>query len=61
MISPVIETRGAVMLRKCARAMILTADSLSLCGGTKSTMNSELLQMRDLLSRFSLWRKEYGK
>jgi hypothetical protein len=61
MISPVIETRGAVMPRKRARATILTADSISLCGGTKSTMNPELFQMRDLLSRFRSQRKEYGK
>ena len=30
MISPVIETHAAVMPRKCTRAMILTADSLTL-------------------------------
>jgi hypothetical protein len=30
MISPVIETHAAVMPRKCARATILTADSLRL-------------------------------
>jgi hypothetical protein len=57
MISLVIETGAAVMPRKCARATILTADSLSLCGGPKSRVNPESLQMHDFRSQ----RKEYRK
>jgi hypothetical protein len=57
MISSVIETQAAVMPRKCPRARILTADSLSLCGGPKSRMNPESLQMHDFRSQ----RKEYRK
>jgi hypothetical protein len=57
MISSVIETQAAVMPRKCPRARILTADSLSLCGGPKSRMDPESLQMHDFRSQ----RKEYRK
>src|SRR3984893_3917957 len=57
MIAGVIETRAAVMPRKCA-ATILTADSLS--------ASIELAQSRDVLSQFSfaaagVWEMKYRK